>query len=133
MFVEHNRTHVWLINNHVHDHKAGIGEFRCNSVECSRIRKAGYNNGVVASLCKTAQCLFALGVGLQFEFAIFNTGFISKTLCAGIGGFVEGFVELAAQIVYDRWVGLCGGNGCSAQKCGSTKHDFCEFHSSLPC
>ena len=48
-----------------------------------------------------AQRLLALGVVLGLEIAVLDAGLLLELLGAGIDALVEGFVELAAEIVDD--------------------------------
>ena len=56
---------------------------------------------------EAAQRLLALGVVLGLEIAVFGAGVLLELLGARMDAFVEGLVELAAEIVDDR--GLEGG------------------------
>jgi hypothetical protein len=81
---------------------------------------SGHDDRVVAVLGEFAQRLLALGVVLDFEVAVFDAALGLEFLRPVESGFVEGFVELAAEIINDRRLDVRGegrdGHRCSGQK-----------------
>ena len=58
--------------------------------------------GLEAVAGEAAQGLLALGVVLRFEIAVIDAGLLLELLGAAMDAFVEGLVELAAEVVDDR-------------------------------
>ncbi len=115
MLVEHNRAHVGLIHHHVDDHERGFGIIRGDFIQNVSKRETGHHDRVRPGFGQTTQRLFALGFRLHLDFAIRPAGFLNPTLRAVIGRFVEGFVELAAQIEDQGRIGACGaGTQCDS-------------------
>ena len=120
MLLVDDRADVRLVDDHVDDGEFGVREIGGDLLERRRPREAGHDDRVVAVLGELAQRLLALGVVLDFEIAVFDAGFGLELLGAVEGGFVEGFVELAAEIIDDRRLDVRGegrnGHRCSGQK-----------------
>jgi hypothetical protein len=76
MLVEHDGTDVWLIDHHVDDGEVRVREILGDSFQRSGEGKTRHDHRIVAGLGKAAQRLFALGVGLKLEFAVFDAGFL---------------------------------------------------------
>ena len=81
---------------------------------------------------KAAQGLLALGVALQLELAVGNAGFFLEALGAGVGHFVEGFIELAAKVKDHSRIGLRAGKRSRADKGRCGDKGFEQFHVFLP-
>ena len=98
MFVENNGTDVGCVDNHVDDDKIGIRVIARNLTKRITKGKAGHHDRVGARFGETAQRLFTLCFGLQFDLAEAFTGLFGPALRASKGGFVEGFIEFAAKV-----------------------------------
>ena len=129
-FVEDVRLHVRLIDDHVDDDEFGIRVIGCDLAQHLAKGEAGHDDRVGAGFGQPAKRLFALRLGLHFQFLIGAAGLGLPTLGAGIGGFVEGFVELAAQIEDQRGFGK-GGARQQTKRRGRGKDGFEKGHGNL--
>jgi Fe2+ transport system protein FeoA len=102
MLLEEDRADVGQVDHHVDDGEIGVGELRRDLLQRVAVGEADGDDGVVAAAGEAAQRLLALGVVLDLEIAVVDAGLGLELLGAGIGGLVEGFVELAAEVVDDR-------------------------------
>ena len=99
---------VRLVNDRVDD-----GELRVRILGRQLFQRRGpveadNHDRVVAVTGEAAQRLLALGVVADFELAVFNAGFGLELFRAVEGCFVEGFVELAAEIENERRLDVSG-------------------------
>ena len=104
-----------------------IREFGRDLLERCGPGEAGHDDRIVAVFGEVAQRLLALRVVLDLEIAIFDAGFGLELLGAVEGRLVEGFVELAAEIVDDRRLdvrgeGRNGHRGCGQKAENDTLH-----------
>ena len=105
MLGKDDRAHVGLIYDHIDDCKLGVWEVLRNCVQCGAPAEAGHDDRVGASFGKTTDRLLTLCIGADFEFAVRAACFVGPTLRAVEGCFIEGFVELAAEVKDDCWIG----------------------------
>ena len=110
MFLEHDRLHVRQIDDHVDDREPDIGEFLGHLLDGGSLREADRQDRVDAATGEVAHCLFALGIVGDFEAAILDVEFLLELLGAVIDALVEGFVELAAEVVDDPRLEIGGGS-----------------------
>ena len=96
-------------------------------VQRFRPGEAGHDDRVAAVLGEAAQRLFALRVVGDFELAIFDAGFGLELFGAVEGRLVEGFVELAAEIVEHRRLDVLGERRDEKCGCGQEAEDD-TFH-----
>ena len=92
------------------------GNSRCDLVERRRPGEADRQDRAEAVLGEFAQILLALRVVLDFEIAKIDAGILLELQRAVIDAFVEGFVELAAEVVNDRRLDVRGEDGARSQK-----------------
>ena len=102
MLLEHDRLHVRLVDHHVDDAELGVGEFAGDFLERGRPGEADGHDRREAVLGEFAQHLLALRVALDFEIAEIDARFLLEFRRAVEDAFVEGLVELAAEVVDDR-------------------------------
>ena len=99
MLLEHDRLHVGLVDDHVDDAELGVGEFVGDLAERRRPGEADGHDRREAVLGEFAQHLLALRVILDFEIAEVDAALLLEPRRAVEDAFVEGFVELAAEII----------------------------------
>jgi len=89
--INHSELGVWIVHG---DLAKRVSE-----------SEACHDDWVCTRFSKAAQRLFALRVGLQFDFKELGAAiFFGPTRCATKGGFVERFVELAAKVKNNGWL-----------------------------
>ncbi len=99
MRLEQDRLHVGLVDDHVDDAELGVREFAGDLVERRRPGEADGHDRRETVLGEFAQGLLALGVVLDFEIAKVDAGVLLEFFRAVEDAFIEGFVELAAEVV----------------------------------
>ena len=127
VLLEGDGTDVRRIDGVVDDLELGVGIVRSHLRERIDEGEAGHDDRVAAVLGEAAQRLLALrGVG-NLEIDIVDAGLLLEFLGAVVGGLVEGFVELAAEIVEQRRLDVVGQRrehhrGCSEKPKNDTFH-----------
>ncbi|CDX32277.1 conserved hypothetical protein [Mesorhizobium sp. SOD10] len=99
ILLEYQRADIGQVDGIVDDGEVEVGIFGRDLLQRVLPGKAGHDDRVTAVLGEAAQRLLALRSVGDLEFDIGDAGFLLELLGAVIGGLVEGFVELAAQIV----------------------------------
>jgi len=127
MFVEDYRFHVGLIDHHIDDREFGVGKIRGDLCQHVAKGKAGHHDRVRSGFGQTAQRLFAHRLGGHFQFLVGAAGFRRPFLGAVEGGFVEGFVELAAKVENQCGVGQRRA-GTQRQRCCGPHQMFYKRH-----
>ena len=100
--LEHHRLHVGLVDDHVDDAELGLGELVGDFRQRGGPGEARHQDRAEAVLGELAQHLLALGVVLDFEVAEGDSGVLGEFRRAVVDALVEGFVELAAEVIDDR-------------------------------
>ena len=108
VFGEDHRFDVGLINDHVDDGELGVGIIRRHGVQGIAKGKARHDDWVGPSFSQLAQSLLTLSFVLHFQLFESAAGFGGPALRALEGGFVEGFVVFAANVIDDGRVGQSG-------------------------
>ena len=108
--LEHDRLNVGLVDDHVDDAELGLREFVGDLAERGGPGEADGHDRREAVFGEFAQHLLALRVVLDFEVAEVDAGVLLEFGRAVEDAFVEGFVELAAEVVDDRGLDI-GGEG----------------------
>ena len=96
---EHHGLDVGLVDDRVDDRKLGVGEFFGDLAERGRPCKPGHQDRAESVLGELAQDLLALRIVLDLEVAEGDARLLRELGGAVEDAFVEGFVELAAEIV----------------------------------
>ena len=127
LFLEDHRADIRLVDDHVDDGELEIRKFCRDLVQRGRPGEAGHDDRIVAVFGEAAQRLFALRGVLDFELEIVDAGFGLEFLGAVEGGLVEGFVELAAEIVDERRLDVRG-EGRNGHRGRGQKAENDTFH-----
>jgi hypothetical protein len=85
--------------------RSTIGELWRHGAQCGSLGEAGNQDGREALGSELTDGLLALGVAGDFQIGIAAAGIGLVLFGAGVGAFVEGFVELAAAIIDE--CGVC--------------------------
>jgi hypothetical protein len=134
VLLEEDREHVRMrggVDEAVDRHELHVREVGRDGRDRAGHREAGGDDGVEAGLGEAAERLFALGFRRDLDVAVVAAGLGLEALGPVEGGFVERLVELAAQIVDQRRVGV--GRACRDRKRRCRAEKPCHVgHTILP-
>ena len=104
--LNYDRLHIGLVDDSVDDGEFGVREFVGDLAERGRPGEADGHDRREAVFGEFAQDLLALRVVLDFEIAVGDAAVLLELFGAVEDAFVEGFVELAAEVVDDGGLDL---------------------------
>ena len=107
--LEIHGLHVRLVDERVDDGELGVGELVGDLAEGGRPGESGHDDRAEAVLGELAEDLLALRLVLDLEIPEFDSGLVAKLGRAVEHAFVERLVELAAKVINDGWLDVCGG------------------------
>ena len=102
MLLEHGRLHIGLFHHRVDDGELGLGELVGNLLERGFLAETDGHDRAVSLAREPAQGLLPLRIVLRLEIAVIRTRLLLVLLSARMDAFIEGFVELASEVVDDR-------------------------------
>src|SRR6478735_1610962 len=129
MFVENRRLYVGFLDNRIDDGELDLGKLVGDFFQSRFLAEPDSHDRAVSLAREPTQGLLTLCVVLRFEIAVIRARILLELFSAHMDAFVEGFVELAPEVVHDRGLESVlrengGGGEGEARECEAESGSF---------